>query len=156
MVDGRPLLFKDKEALQKAIDDYFLECENHKKEVIFKVGYDPVSISDPLVPTIAGLAYALKVDRQTIYNYSHRDDFFDTVKAARDYIVSRIENKLVNSETQVTGTIFLAKNYGYNDRQEIETINHNINENIDIDYSKLSEDEIKDLYIKKVQSLKND
>lgn len=117
--EGRPLIFKNKEELQIAIDKYFEECRTHKKKIVTK-SLDTIEIDDPLVPTIAGLAYALNTSRQTIYNYSERDEFFDTIKKSRDYVLSEMESKLVNSDSQVTGAIFLAKNYGYSDKQEIE------------------------------------
>lgn len=115
---GRPLAFKSVEELQKKIDNYFLECKEHAAPFIDKMG-KAVVISNPLIPTIAGLAYAIGVDRQTIYNYANKDEYFDTIKKARDYIVSCIESKLVNTNANAGGVIFLAKNYGYHDKQEL-------------------------------------
>jgi hypothetical protein len=101
---GRPPLFKSVDDLQSKIDVYFKECEDLEE-----------------IPTIAGLAYALETDRQTIYKYEKKDMFSDTIKKARNFIISRIERNLVNSKGNVTGGIFLAKNYGYKDKQEIES-----------------------------------
>jgi hypothetical protein len=139
--EGRPLLFKNKEELQIKIDEYFKECKENKKQIYLKGIGTPLEINDPLVPCIAGLAYFLGVNRETIYNYSSRDEFFDTIKKARDYILYRLENKLVNSNENVTGSIFVAKNYGYKDTQEIKQINTNYNH--EIDYSKITEEEAK-------------
>lgn len=116
---GRPLLFKTPEDLQKAIDGYFKECKEHKKTVINREG-DKLIVEDPLIPTIAGLAYHLGVDRQTIYNYQEREKFFDSIKKARDFIMAQMETKLMNLNERMTGVIFLAKNYGYTDKQEFE------------------------------------
>ena len=111
---GHPALFKSPAQLKKLIDKYFKECENYKS---YKEGK---KISNPQIPTIAGLAVALGVDRHTVYNYEKRDEFFHTIKKARDIILAQIERKLVNYNGHVGGTIFYAKNYGYNDRTELE------------------------------------
>jgi hypothetical protein len=114
---GRPLLFKTPEEMQTKIDTYFKKCEEHKQK-IWKDGI-LTEIAKPLIPTIAGLAYELGTDRQTIYNYEKRDEFFDTIKKARNKILSMMEDGMMNSEGNVTGKIFLAKNYGYSDRTEV-------------------------------------
>jgi len=101
MPAGRPLKFKTEEELQKAISNYFDYCLQNKKP-----------------ETIAGLAYHLGVERQTIYCYEKREEFFDTVKSARDRILAGLEEALFTEGK--SGQIFLAKNYGYTDKQEIE------------------------------------
>lgn len=116
---GRPLKFKSAEELQAKIDEYFKRCEERTGIFISKEG-KKIEIPSPIIPTIAGLAYAVGVDRQTIYNYAEKDEFFDTIKNARDYIISLIESKLVNTNSNAGGIIFLAKNYGYQDKQEVE------------------------------------
>lgn len=131
-VGGRPPIWATPEELQKVIDKYFRECENNKSPFLTKEG-NIIKIPNPLIPTIAGLAYHLGVDRQTIYNYKGKDGFFDTIKKARDFILSRIEGKLTNASGNVTGAIFIAKNYGYQDKQELEhsgTVNFNVNPKI--------------------------
>ncbi len=116
---GRPLLFKTPAALEKAIDGYFKECKDHKKEILDK--NDKIKkVADPQIPTIAGLAYNLGVDRQTIYNYEKTQRFFDIIKGARNFILSRIEGRITNATGNMGGPIFIAKNYGYADKQEIE------------------------------------
>lgn len=122
---GRPLIYETEEELEKVIQEYYEECKNHKKEVLSKSG-EPVLISSPKIPTIAGLAYSIGVDRGTIYNYEHKDQFFNTIKKHRDYILYQLEDQMMNSDGNVTGKIFLAKNYGYTDKQEIDS-NININ-----------------------------
>lgn len=98
---GRPLKFKTPEELQQKVDEYFAWCETNKKP-----------------ETIARLAYWLGVDRQTIYNYEKRDGFFDIIKRARERILAGLEEALYTEGK--TGQIFLAKNYGYTDRHEID------------------------------------
>ena len=115
---GRPMKYKTKEDLQKAIYDYFNECKTNTKEVQLKDG--PITISSPRVPTIAGLAYAIGVDRQTVYNYEKNQEFFDIIKTARDYIMAQIESAAINDDVNNGPIIFVMKNYGYSDKQEIE------------------------------------
>lgn len=115
---GRPLKFADAKILQKKIDEYFDECKNESEITI--VDGKEIKIPNPQIPTIAGLAYHLGTDRHTIYNYSNKDEFFHTIKKARDLIISRIEKKLVNVNGNIGGTIFLAKNYGYQDKIDHE------------------------------------
>lgn len=98
---ARPLKFETEEELQEAINSYFDYCAiNEKPE------------------TIAGLAYHLGVDRTTIYCYEKREKFFNTIKGARDRILAGLEEALFKEGK--SGQIFLAKNYGYSDKQEFE------------------------------------
>lgn len=97
---GQPPKWESVEKLQKLIDDYYAECESKGKPMTF-----------------AGLGVYLDVSRQTIYNYSYNDKFFDTIERARDKILAYYEEQLIVRGN--SGTIFLAKNYGYTDRQEV-------------------------------------
>lgn len=99
---GQPPKWETPEELQEDIDMYIKVCTDEGR---------------PL--TIAGLAVALGVDRHTIYNYEKKDEFFHIIKKARDHILSFLEEKLMMEGK--AGQIFLAKNYGYADRQEIES-----------------------------------
>lgn len=98
---GQPPKWDSPEKLQKDIDKYFKDCE---------VTHKPY--------TIAGLAYALGVSRTTIYNYSYKDEFFNTIKKARDRVMAYIEEQAIIKGN--AGTIFIMKNYGYTDKQEID------------------------------------
>lgn len=102
---GRPRMYESPEEMQKLIDQYFKDCE---------------AKDDPL--TMSGLAYALGMDRTSLVNYGHRDEFFNTVKRARDRIIADYERRLLKSGTPTIGLIFALKNNaGWVDKQEIET-----------------------------------
>ena len=103
---GQPPKFKNKEELQACIDRYKEYLESNGKP-----------------PTIAGLAYYTGIDRQTIYNYKAKDEFFDTIKGFVDYILFRWEELGLTDSS--AGLIFIMKNYGYTDK--METINTNLN-----------------------------
>ena len=68
--------------------------------------------------TMSGLAYALGIDRGTLLNYSENEQFFSTVKRARDYVLSTIEEGLMKGYN-ATGAIFnLKNNFGWVDKTE--------------------------------------
>jgi len=140
---GKPPKFSSVEELQGLIDEYFKECKEHKSNIITKEGKVVVA-DDPIIPTIAGLAYRLHTDRHTIYNYAAKDDeYFHVIKRAREYILSQIESRLANGGGNIVGTIFLAKNYGYQDKKEVEsTITQKPTE---LDVSKLTNDDLAQL-----------
>jgi len=97
------------EELQKAIDNYF-EVDAYMGE-----GEDRAYL-----PTMAGLALSLDVDRRTIVNYSHNESYFPTIRKAKAKIEAFIETRLYGNN--VTGCIFnLKNNFDWKDKQEIET-----------------------------------
>jgi hypothetical protein len=95
---ARPLVFKTPEELKKAIDKYIKQADK---------------------PTLAGLAYHLGINRQTLYNYKERPEFLDIIKSATDYIESQYEERLIYGNNP-TGLIFALKNMGWTDKQKIE------------------------------------
>ena len=100
---GRPLKIKSPAKLKEKIEVYFEKCKENK-----------------VLPTFAGLAYEMEIDRHTLFNYSVRPLFVPIIKKAVNYITACIEHNLLNNKGNIVGTIFLAKNYGYFDKQEIE------------------------------------
>lgn len=135
---GRPRSIQSVEELNKRINNY--------KKYLEDTGNPP---------TIAGLAYYTKLDRQTIYNYMKRDEYFDTIKEFRDWILMTYEERAMTN-SQASGVIFLLKNYGYSDKQEIEHINPIEMHNYDM--SNLSIEELKHLkeLTSKVESKESD
>ena len=95
---GRPLIFSRPEELQAAVDLFF-ETETQ--------------------PTLAGLALALNIDRQTLYNYKERPEYFDIIKKATERVEARYEKRLVY-ENSPTGVIFALKNMGWKDQTQVE------------------------------------
>lgn len=108
MTAGRPKSFKTLEELEKAIEDYF-------NEGAYMEGGD----GRVFAPTMAGLARHLKVDRKTIVNYGHDQEYFRTIKEARSRVEEFLEQKLYGNT--VTGVIFnLKNNFGWKDKTEQE------------------------------------
>lgn len=100
MPGGRPKAFKSVEEIEEKIAEYKKYLLEYKR---------PASI--------AGLAYYLGVERQTIYNYEKDDKFFDTIKKHRAWALMNVEE---NCTIHGGGAVFIAKNYGYTDKQEIK------------------------------------
>ena len=112
---GRPKAFKSVEEVEEKINAYFNYCEEKEKPY-----------------TMSGLAYYLEVSRQTLVNYSNQDQFFDTIKKARDRVQMQLEENALSNKANPTFTIFnLKNNFDWKDKiehssSEVENINKNI------------------------------
>lgn len=149
MPAGRPLKFESVLELQERIDEYFRECDPHRvdvevlvypkktvavgKKMMIEEDYDQdpevklVRRMSKQVPyTITGLALALGTTRETLLDYEARDQFSDTIKAAKLKCQNFTELSLYG--TAPTGPIFsLKNNYGWKDKTEVESNNtHNV------------------------------
>ena len=113
---GRPPKYKIKEEMQEAIDKYFNECKNERRPITF-----------------TGLAYSIGLSRQGLLNYSDKEEFFDTIKKARDYVEMTLEERLIGTSGIATGIIFnLKNNYDWKDKQDINAdVNTEIKVTID-------------------------
>jgi hypothetical protein len=115
---GRPLAFKNAEELQNVIDEYFDWCDNRTKKMWIEKTQSEVMISDPAPYTMSGLARRLGLDRHTLINYSHKDEFLATIKEARERVHEDVETRLL--EKQATGAIFnLKNNFGWKDESKV-------------------------------------
>lgn len=101
---ARPKLYKNKEEVQKIIDDYFALCDKKEKPY-----------------TMSGLANALNMSRQSLINYSKDEEFFDTIKKARLDVEQQLEENALSGKANATFTIFnLKNNYGWRDQVEVK------------------------------------
>ena len=109
MAGGRPLAFETVEDLEDAVNNYF----DNDANVL-----DPDG-KEIFLPTMSGLALSLGVSRQTVVNYSNKEEFFDTINKARGKIENFIERRLYGNN--VTGCIFnLKNNFGWKDKTEVD------------------------------------
>ena len=112
---GRPRIFNDVKEVEEKINAYFNYCEEKEKPY-----------------TMSGLAYYLGISRQTLVNYSNQDQFFDTIKKARDRVQMQLEENALSNKANPTFTIFnLKNNFDWKDKiehssSEVENINKNI------------------------------
>lgn len=130
MAGGRPLKFKTVEELEQKINEYFLLCDPHveEKDAIVWVSpkdgpkYQEVTreryITEQKPYTVTGLAVYLDTSRETLINYEERNEFFDTIKKAKDKIHNFAEEQLFVGRNQA-GTIFnLKNNWNWVDKTE--------------------------------------
>jgi hypothetical protein len=100
---GRPRLFNSAEEIESKINQYKQYLKNSKKP-----------------PTMAGLAYYLGMDRISLYNYSKKDEYFNTIKKYRDWVAMNWEEYSIDKGHG--GIVFMLKNYGYTDKVTNEVI----------------------------------
>ena len=112
---GRPKIFKSVEEVEEKINAYFKYCEDKDKPY-----------------TMSGLAYYLDVDRKTIVNYTKDEEYFPTIKKARDRVQMQLEENALMNISNSTFTIFnLKNNFDWKDRIETNTENfEQINESL--------------------------
>ena len=104
---GRPRAFNSVEELESKINDYFEYCNKENKPY-----------------TMSGLAYYLDVDRKTIVNYTKDEEYFPTIKKARDRVQMQLEENALMNISNSTFTIFnLKNNFDWKDRIETNTEN---------------------------------
>ena len=93
--------------------------------------------------TITGLCLYLDICRDTLIEYEKREEFIDTIKRAKNKVENYVEENSLMGKLNPTVSIFnLKNNFGWKDKQEIET-----NQNIKVDnpYKELSTEELKKL-----------
>ena len=113
MAGGRPMKFKTPEEIELKANEYFEMCDKEHRPY-----------------TITGLAIALDTDRQTLINYTNKEEFFDTIKRVKQRVENYAEEKLFNGQS-TAGVIFnLKNNYGWVDKQDIEA---NVAASIEVD-----------------------
>ena len=114
---GQPMKYQTVEALDIGINEYFDNCDNRIQQVYSKKSDGVIEVINPEPYTMAGLAYSLGIDRITLLNYSKNEQYFSTVKKAREKVQTDVERRLM--EGQPTGAIFnLKNNFGYVDQQQ--------------------------------------
>lgn len=112
--------YTDPDKLQEAIDEYFNLCDARIQHVYDKKSGAVIEIINPEPYTMAGLAYAMGIDRDTLLRYSKDALFYGAIKRARNKVQLDVERRLM--EGQATGAIFnLKNNFGYVDKTEVDT-----------------------------------
>lgn len=129
MTAGRPPKFETVEEMQELIDAY-LETKGWKTKEVYSKKKDDVVEIDYFEPaTITGLAVALGTCRQTLLNYEEKEEFVDTIKAAKAVCENHAEEGAMMNELNATMAIFsLKNNYKWKDKTEIEQTNRTVEE----------------------------
>jgi hypothetical protein len=124
----RPLKFKSAMELQSKIVEYFESCfeeqwyENKDGKWIPVTDRHGQVVKEQVKPfTITGLALYLGTSRQTLLNYEDKDEYFDTIRAAKTKIESFVEESLWKPKI-ATGVMFnLKNNFGWVDKSEVDS-----------------------------------
>lgn len=69
--------------------------------------------------TISGLALALKTTRTMLNEYQEREEYREVIDTLKGYCENYAETRLFKA-TNPSGAIFALKQYGWNDKQELE------------------------------------
>ncbi len=116
MPTGRPLKFQSVKELREKIDAYFKNCD---------------VIEEPY--TITGLAVALDTSRKVLVEYEDKEEFSNTIKAAKDKCEKQIEVMALKGKFNPAFSIFnLKNNYGWKDKTEADQ-NVNVKGNLTIE-----------------------
>lgn len=101
---ARPKLYTSVEKMEEDIEKYFNECDIKEKPY-----------------TMSGLAYALDMDRRSLLNYSKDEQFFPTIKKAKEKVEQQLEENALTGKANATFTIFnLKNNFNWQDKTEME------------------------------------
>lgn len=116
---GRPLKYETVEKLDQAIRAYFDSCDPHTERRVVDCGINEKGetiwrerevMTEQKPYTMSGLARALGISRQTILDYSERDEFLDSLRAAKQRCEEYAESQLYGPYSN--GAKFnLANNY---------------------------------------------
>lgn len=144
---GRPLLFKTEEELEIKIDEYFESCipeylkDKDGELVTGAKGYILVNMNAPSLSKLAlYLGYA---SRQSLYDNEKKEEFSYIIKKARSRVEDWLYQHSLSAQIPPAVGIFLLKQFGYTDKQELEHSGAITNKHIDM--SKLSIKELEDL-----------
>lgn len=103
---GQPPKYKSVELFKKKIAEYFASITDDKGEY-----------KKP--PTVSGMAIFLGFcDRRSMYHYRDKDAFYAPVKRAIGMVEAYNEEKCARG-SRAAGNIFILKNFGWTDTQEI-------------------------------------
>ena len=116
---GRPKLYTSVDEVAEIIEEYFDYCDNRIQHIYSAKADGVIEVMNPAPYTMSGLALALDMDRRSLLNYSKDEQFFPTIKKAREKVEADIEERMNDKQTFTPGLIFNAKNnFGWKDAQQ--------------------------------------
>src|SRR5687768_776712 len=110
---GRPLTFKTVKELQDKIDEYFEWCDSRVKAVFDVKTNKEYVITNQSPYTMSGLANRLGIDRRTLVDYAHKDEFFPAIRAARERVHEDVETRMMETKNEKGAIFNLKNNFGW-------------------------------------------
>ena len=157
---GKPPIYKTPNALQKAVDEYFVYIQGEYKEspiLSQKTGKPTTKTYTECVrpaepPTVTGLALYLGFSsRQSLYDYAQKEKYSYIVEKAKTRVEHGYEVNLHSGSP--TGAIFALKNMGWKDRVDTDLTSGGEPIQTGSDLGHLTLEELKELkYGKKTDS----
>lgn len=121
---GRPAHFKDSEKLYNAFLAYVMACKKTDR---------------PL--TVSGFCCSIDSYRDMLSEYAKKPEFSSTIKRIYSSIENDLEERALSNLVNGTVAIFsLKNNFGWKDKQEVESNNTNHNMNAEISAQELKEE----------------
>ena len=114
---GAPPMYATPEELQQAISDYFDHGYSIRKIIVGGKGKEE-AVEVPIVSITGLVLFCGFESRQSFYDYEKREGFSYTIKRARMFLENEYEEAVRSGNP--AGPIFLLKNFGWSDKQEIE------------------------------------
>ncbi len=138
---GRPPKFKSVKELKDTINAYFKGCWQIKVSAFGAPLKDPVSGEYLYVQvkpyTMAGLAVALGISRETLVQYGKKEQFSDAISRAREAVEANQEEKLFVPGVANGAKFALTNNFnGWQDEKHIDHTTKG--ESLKTDVSKLT------------------
>jgi len=125
MTAGRPPIWDDPVKFQRAVDNYFIECD---KTIIYKQVVQKgeiIQVPTPEPYTMAGLAHHLGATRETLNQYKKDDRFSDIIAQARERIHRQnINLGLIGCHDSRISALNLASNFGYAQKKDVDITDH--------------------------------
>jgi len=109
---GRPVIYEHPDEMAEKLNDYFnsILLENESGIITFSIK-----------PTISRMCFHLGICKFTFYDYAKKDDFKHVTDMARILIEGSYEEMLY--EKGSSGAIFALKNFGWEDKQQLDFTN---------------------------------
>ena len=120
---GRPRKFQSVEEMERAMEAYFLECDERVKTVVTgpPTNRQIQTVAMPTPYTIQGLVVALDLTYEGFAEYERRDEFSATVKRAKATVEANKVIHMLDGDGFGAGYIFdLKHNHGWTDKREVE------------------------------------
>lgn len=130
---GRPLKFETVDELDMAIQLYFDKQDPHVESHMVATGHNANGetmfetrkvLTDQKPYTMSGLARALGVSRQTLLDYSQRDEFLDSIEAAKarcqEYAESQLFGPYANGAKFNLINNYQGKHQNWADKQAVD------------------------------------